>query len=160
MDLVVPDSSCFRFFGVGLCLLLDVAIWFLAFLVAYLVILMLFKLVVWSFVIWSSVWTWYFGVVIPFRWISWWLHSGFVLGWALVWSCHLVPMDLSGDCIQVLCWWAPVWCLFGMFWLLCVEHVWISDFIFGFASSSLICCLWGVWVLFVFGIILATSWML
>ena len=55
MDLVVPDSSCFRFFDVGLCLLLAVAVWFLAFLVAPLVILMLFPLVVWSFVIWSSV---------------------------------------------------------------------------------------------------------
>ena len=38
VDLVVPDFSCFRFLGVGLCLLLAVAVWFLAFLVAPLVI--------------------------------------------------------------------------------------------------------------------------
>ena len=70
-------------------------------------------------------------------------NSEFCLNFVF-WSCHPVPVDPSGDCIRVVLGGAPVWCLFGMFWLLCVEHVWISNFSFDFASSSLICCSWGV----------------
>ena len=120
VDLVIPDSSSFRFLDFGLCLcwLLQFGSWHF-----------------WLPLLWS--WCYFhgcygvlwFGVLFELRVLElssrsggsqWWLHSGFVLGWA------------------------PVWCLFGLFWLLCVEHFWILDFIFGFASSSLICCSWGV----------------
>ena len=115
------------------------------------VILMLFPLVVWIR---------YFGVVIPFRWISVVIAFGFVLGRALVWSCHPVPVDHSGDCIRV--------CVGTSSSLVPVWHVLVAQCwaFLEFQISALVLhqVHWFVahgecWVLFVFGIIFVTSWM-
>ena len=70
---------------------------------------------------------------------------GFVLGRALVWSCHPVPVDHSGDCIRVSCWdelqFGACLACFGCS-VLSIFGFQISSL--GFASSSLIYCSWGV----------------
>ena len=56
---------------------------------------------------------------------------GFVLGRALVWSCHPVPVDHSGDCIRV--------CVGTSSSLVPVWHVLVAVMsMFGFQISALV----------------------
>ena len=101
VDLVVQDFSYFNFFGfwfvplVGCSLILG--IFGCPSCDMEFVILMLFPLVVWSFVIWSSVWTSCFGVVILFRWIPVVIAFGFCVGMS---SCLLPVWHV----LVALCW--------------------------------------------------------